>query len=41
MRIGNDFWMWLKFAIALIKIIFEVFGDDEDRENVKKNGISL
>lgn len=41
MRVGNDFWLWLKFAIELIKIILRIFGDDEDKEAANKNGISL
>lgn len=41
MRVGNDLWMWLRFAIELIKIILRIFGDDEDKEAAAKNGIDL
>jgi len=41
MKFGNDIWQWLKFAIALIKLIKEIFGDDEDKADVKENGSKL
>lgn len=41
MKFGNDIWLWLKFVIAIMKLLKEIFGDDEDREDVKKNGNPL
>lgn len=41
MKLGNDIWLWLKFAIELIKIIMSIFGDDDDKKTAKENGIKL
>lgn len=41
MRFGSDMWNWLKFVIGLIRLLKEIFGDDEDKEDIKNNGIKL
>jgi len=38
MRIGNDIWLWMKFAVAIIKLIKQIFGDADDKKDVKENG---
>lgn len=39
--VGKDFWLWLNFAIEIIKLILRIFGDAEDKEDAKQNGIDL
>ena len=39
MKFGSDLWMALGFLIKLLKLIIEVFGDDDDRNNAKENGV--
>lgn len=39
MRFGNDFFKWFKFINALMKLLKEIFGDDEDKEDLKKNSL--
>ncbi len=41
MKFGSDLWEALKFLIALLKLIIEMFGDNEDKENLKKNNIKV
>ncbi|MBA7616334.1 hypothetical protein ES703_23630 [subsurface metagenome] len=41
MKFGSDLWEALKFLIALLKLIIEMFGDGEDKENLKKNDIKV
>lgn len=41
MLFGRDLWEALKFLIALLKLIIEMFGDDDDKENAAKNNIKL
>ncbi len=41
MRFGSDMWMWLKFIIGLIRLLKDIFGDDEDKEDNATNGIKL
>jgi len=41
MKFGSDLWEALKFLIALLKLIIEMFGDGEDKENLKKNNIKV
>ena len=38
MSVGTDFFIWLKFAIELIKIIVKIFGDDEAKQKAEQNG---
>jgi len=38
MKFGSDMWLWLRFVIGLIRLLKEIFGDDEDKEDIKKNG---
>jgi len=41
MKFGSDLWEALKFLIALLKLIIDMFGDSEDKENLKKNNIKV
>jgi len=41
MKFGSDMWLWLKLLVGLIKLLKEIFGDDEDRQDIKKNGDTL
>ncbi|MBA7474977.1 hypothetical protein ES707_10340 [subsurface metagenome] len=41
MKFGSDLWDALRFLIALLKMIIEMFGDDQDKENLKKNNIKV
>lgn len=35
---GSDFWKILKFVIALLRLMAEMFGNDDDRKAAKENG---
>lgn len=37
MKFGSDFFPILNFVIKLIRLIFEVFGDDDDKVEVKQS----
>jgi len=41
MKFGKDLWEALRFLIALLKLIIEMFGDDEDKAEAKKNNVKL
>lgn len=41
MKFGSDLWEALKFLIALLKLIIEMFGDDEDKAEAKKNNVKV
>ena len=41
MKFGSDLWDALRFLIALLKMIIEMFGDNDDQENMKKNNIKV
>jgi len=41
MKFGRDLWEALKFLIALLKLIIEMFGDDEDKAEAKKNNVKV
>lgn len=41
MIFGKDLWGALKFLIALLRLIIEMFGDDEDKAEAKKNNVKL
>lgn len=41
MKFGSDLWEALRFLIALLKLIIEMFGDNEDKENAKKNNVKV
>lgn len=35
---GKDFFRWFRFAIELVKIFIKIFGDDNDVDELNKNG---
>ncbi|MBA7585613.1 hypothetical protein ES708_27598 [subsurface metagenome] len=41
MKFGKDLWDALRFLIALLKMIIDMFGDNEDQENAKKNNVKV
>jgi len=41
MKFGKDLWDALRFLIALLKMIIEMFGDNDDKANAEKNNIKL
>jgi hypothetical protein len=38
MKFGSDFWLILRIVIAVARALLEFFGDDEDKEEMTKNG---
>jgi len=42
MKVGGDFFLILNFVVKLIRLFFEVFGDDDDKkaslESKKRSG---
>ncbi len=41
MLFGKDLWNALRFLIQLLKLLIEMFGDDDDKANAEKNNIKL
>ncbi len=41
MKFGKDLWDALRFLIALLKMIIEMFGDNEDKQNAKENNVKV
>lgn len=41
MKFGRDLWEAMRFLIALLKLIINMFGDDDDKEEAKKNNVKL
>ncbi len=41
MKFGKDLWDALRFLIALLKMIIEMFGDDDDKINAKQNNVKV
>lgn len=39
MKIGSDFWKILNFAIAIIRLFAQIFGDDEDKKAVQESKV--
>jgi len=37
MIFGSDFWKWAQFAIAVLKLIANIFGDDSDKEQANNH----
>jgi len=38
MKLGKDFFVILRIVWAVAKALIELFGDDEDKEEMKTNG---
>lgn len=38
MKFGQDFFKIMKFVVAILKLIAEIFGDEEDQTNATNNG---
>ncbi len=41
MKIDNNFFQWLAFAIRVIRILIEMFGDDNEKEAARNNHIEV
>ncbi len=41
MKFGKDLWDAMRFLIALLKMIIDMFGDNDDKENAKQNNVKL
>lgn len=41
MKFGKDLWEALRFLIALLKLIIDMFGDSEDKQNAKENNVKV
>ena len=39
MKLGGDFWLILKIILAVVKALIAVLGDDDDRTELKNNGL--
>lgn len=35
MFLGANFFKWLNFAVQAIRLLFKIFGDEDDRNNVE------
>lgn len=40
MDLGKDTFKWFAFIVELIKLFIKVFGNDNDNEELNKNGIN-
>lgn len=38
MQLGADFFKWFRFIIELVKVFGKIFGDENDQNEIKKNG---
>lgn len=41
MKFGKDLWEAMRFLIQLLKLIIEMFGDNDDKDNAKQNNVKL
>jgi len=41
MKFGSDLWLALGFLIKLLKLIIEVFGDDDDKAEANNNHVDM
>lgn len=39
MIFGKDTFKWISFIFQLIKLFTVIFGDDDDKEELNKNGV--
>lgn len=39
MQLGSDFFKWFKLLVAIIKLLIETFGNDNDKTELRKNHI--
>lgn len=37
MIFGTDFWKWAQFAIAVLKLIANIFGDEGDKKQANNH----
>lgn len=41
MLFGKDLWNALRFLIQLLKLLIDMFGDDDDKANAKENNVNI
>lgn len=39
MHLGKDFFLVWRIVVIIVKALIEVFGDDSDKDEVKKNNL--
>jgi len=39
MKLGSDFFNWFRFITQVIKLFIQVFGDNDENNELKKNHI--
>lgn len=39
MKFGNDIFLWFRFLTGIFKLLKEIFGDDDDKDDIQKNGL--
>ena len=38
MTFGNDFFLWFRAIIKIVTVLAEIFGDESDHVELKRNG---
>lgn len=38
MKFDHNFFLWFRFIVGALKLLVQVFGDNEATEDLKKNG---
>lgn len=41
MKVDNNFFKWLAFAMRIIKLMIEMFGDPDEQEEAKNNKVEI
>lgn len=41
MKIDSNFFKWLQFAIRVIKVLIELFGDLDEQEEAKNHKVEI
>ena len=39
MHIGSDFFLWFRFVIELVKLFISIFGNEDEKEELKNNHV--
>lgn len=37
MVLGGNFFKWINFAVQALRLLFKIFGDDDDRKKVSES----
>ena len=38
MKLGGDFWIIMRIIIAVFKVLVQILGDDDDKQEAANNG---